>query len=320
MAETYAHFAEISEIAQSITRSFARVGSTFQGQMTYRDPTTMTVGGHYSQIKASDLTGSEEVLYSLGQAKNKAKTGSLKRHGFDAEIDSIITAFKQGNEAISDIGAFLTRLVEHYEMCEAKLMTKLGDTGMLSKEEKAWAEDILDPIGGYTDERRGLLFAAVGLAKLNTLLATGEDGTVGIDACLVDAKTKRTTRNADGDRVTDVTQFKVLCFMAKAGVGEHSGGETYGFDVGVNLMSGGSWQEGGNKPSLGLGLEMAYMTTYNDDGTKDTSISIPIKAPKSAPQFLKVLENLPLPGGTMHGQQVVSQDPAVQRFAHVRGF
>jgi hypothetical protein len=287
--------------------------------MTYRDPTTVTVGGHYSQIKASDLTGSEEVLYSLGQAKNKAKTGSLKRHGFDTEIDSIITAFKQGNEAISDIGTFLARLVEHYEMCEAKLMAKLGDTGMLSKEDKAWAEDILDPIGGYTDERRGLLFAAVGLADWNTLLATGEDGTVGIDACLVDAKTKRTTRNADGDRVTDVTQFKILCLEYKFGMGEHSGGETYGLDMGVNFISGGFWQEGGSKPSLGYGSELAFMTTYNDDGTKDTDISIPIKAPKSGPMFLKVLENLPLPGGTIHGQQL-RPDPTVQRFARVRGF
>ena len=212
-------------------------------------------------------------------------------------------------------------------MCEATLVSWLDEYGMLPKEDRAWTEDTLDPIGGYTDTSRGLLFALVGMAGWDTLLATGEGGTYGVDACFVDASTKKTTRDANGERVTEVTQYKFLCVSAEVGAGQQSEGKTVGLGGGLTFFSFTHGQEKGSKISLGVGPSAKYMKTYNNDGSTDTTVEIPIKLPKGAPQVLKtVAEWAPMPSGTIHTDAEDVQraqresDYAVQRFAHARGF
>ena len=313
MAEMYASLEEINEIAQGILGSFSRVGNTVYGQTTYRDPSTMTVGGHYSQMKESDFRAAEQVLYHLGQARSCAGGGSLRKHGFDSEVQAIIDAFKQGNEAIVEVGRFLARLTEQYEMCEARLVNKLGDFGMIPQTDRAWVEDTLDPIGGYTDTSRGLIFALTdtfislsngespnGRKWAEAFLDLGEDGFYGVDACFADVSTKKTTRNADGERVTDVVEYRFLCLTGKY-AGGNPKGNTEGFSVAANFLSYGQGKEKGNKVSLGIGPALSYMKTYNDDGSSDTTVEIPINLPKGAPQVLKTITQwAPMPSGTFH--------------------
>ena len=286
MAETFVSFEGVQELAQQLKSKFAKVGGTVYGQMVFRDPASMTVGGHYSQTRESDFNDSEQILYSLGQAKSKvASSPSLVKYHFDTDIETIIADFKGANEAIADIGDFLMNLTELYQQTEAKLIARLDDFGGVPKEDRIWVEDTLDPIGVYTDTRRGLIYAMVGLADWSSLLATGEDGQYGLDACLVDTTVSKTTRNDEGNRVTDSTGFKLGCITAKVGGGETSDGYVKGLDLNVTFISGsrGKTREDtkeGFVLNLGAGDGITGMTKERKDGTTEESVGAP-KVPLS---------------------------------------
>lgn len=275
MSEMYANFEVINEVAQTIMGSFGRVTENYWGETTSpRDPTNMTLEDYKSLSSGLGFKPAEQVLYSLGQAKDLAGADSLGKLGFDTEIQAIIDALKQGNDAIESVGLFLDGLLASFERSEARLMSIYGYYGEVSDEDMRWIEDCLDPMGTSV-QQRGLLYALTGDAEWSSLLATGEDGTIGIDACFMDETVSRTHRTKSGKRVTDSHNQRLLCLTFKAGKGEYSGGEKYGLEVSATLTSVGSETNSTGGMSMSQSKGAAFYRNVNRDGTYDDTVALP---------------------------------------------
>lgn len=274
MAEMYADFKEINEVAQTIMGSFGRTDKDYWGSARIRDASNMQVEDYDSLQRGLSFKPAEQALYSISQAELMAGAGSLAKHGFDTEIGAIVEALKQGNEAIEGIGLFLNKLIESFERSEAELMALFGNYGVVKEEDKAWIEDYLDPMG--TDvQQRGLYFALTGDAEWSSLLATGEDGTVGIDACFMDETKTTTYRDESGKRVSDISNARLLCLTAKVGKGEYSKGEKYGFDISGTIASTSTGYSEVGSVALSKGEGLTVMKSINDDGTADVTLGVP---------------------------------------------
>lgn len=227
--------------------------------------------------------GTPEIFRHLDSAGLKIiNSGSMKKYKFVEDIRDIRNGFTEANKAVDEVSAFLEKVLELYEACEAKLVSRLGDYIKIESLDEAWVEDSLNVARNNYSEYGGVLGAAFGYVGWDdALLATGKDGTYGIDACFATVSTKKTTRNDLGQRVTDGYEFQFLCLKFKYAAGvETDAGTTYGFDIGLNA---GSMSFDHKKDSKSLsgggtiayGKELTLLYTSSETGPDELVIGAP---------------------------------------------
>lgn len=227
--------------------------------------------------------GTPEIFTHLDSAGLEIiNSGSMKKYKFVEEIRDIRNGFKEANKAVDEVSAFLEKVLELYEACEARLVSRLDGYIRLESLDKAWVEDSLDTAKNNYSEYGGVLGAAFGYVGWgDALLATGKDGTYGIDACFVTYSSKKTTRDELGRRVTDGYDFQLLCLKSKYAAGvESDKGKTYGFDIGLNIGSMSFDHKIDSKRASGggtvaAGAELTFLYTSSEKGPDELSVGVP---------------------------------------------
>lgn len=227
--------------------------------------------------------GTPEIFRHLDSAGLKIiNSGSMKKYKFVEDIRDIRNGFTEANKAVDEVSAFLEKVLELYEACEAKLVSRLGDYIKIESLDEAWVEDSLNVARNNYSEYGGVLGAAFGYVGWDdALLATGKDGTYGIDACFAAVSTKKTTRNDLGQRVTTGVDFQLLCLKSKYAFGvETDAGTKYGLDIALNVGSlsfdrkkDANLFSGGGEIGFGEGVTLMY--TSSEKGPDEVSSSVP---------------------------------------------
>lgn len=156
-------------------------------QIVYEDP-------------VSTNSGTAQVLAYLNRARQSARDcESLKRYGFDAEIESIAVDVKESNKRLVRLARFLSWLVDQYEQTEAEVASLLGDCGMLPASEEQWVSELKVPIG--TRHTFGGIIGDVIEGDLKSPF-TSEDDKWGVQFSVFSVTIESTVRDPSGNKTT----------------------------------------------------------------------------------------------------------------------